>query len=82
MDMNTQVGALISKSHMNKVLGYIQAAKDAGATLLCGGYQVTENGLDKGAFVAPTVFIDCTDDMPQVSRRNFWPCYVRIKLHR
>ena len=73
MDMNTQVGALISKSHMNKVLGYIEAAKDAGATLLCGGYQVTENGLDKGAFVAPTVFTNCTDDMPQVQEEIFGP---------
>jgi len=73
MDMDTQVGALISKSHMNKVLGYIQAAKDAGATLLCGGYQVTENGLDKGAFVAPTVFTNCTDDMPQVQEEIFGP---------
>ena len=73
MDMNTQVGALISKDHMQKVLGYIHAAKDAGATLLCGGYQVTENGLDKGAFVAPTVFTDCTDDMPQVRDEIFGP---------
>ncbi|QUX97528.1 betaine-aldehyde dehydrogenase [Marinomonas sp. CT5] len=73
MDMDTQVGALISKDHMQKVLGYIQAAKDAGATLLCGGYQVTDNGLDKGAFVAPTVFTDCTDDMPQVRDEIFGP---------
>ncbi|NVK72201.1 MAG: betaine-aldehyde dehydrogenase [Oceanospirillaceae bacterium] len=73
MDMDTQVGALISKDHMQKVLGYIQAAKDAGATLLCGGYQVTDNGLDKGAFVAPTVFTNCTDDMPQVRDEIFGP---------
>ncbi len=73
MDMNTQVGALISKDHMGKVLGYIEAAKNAGATLLCGGYQVTENGLDKGAFVAPTVFTNCTDDMPQVQDEIFGP---------
>ena len=73
MDMATQVGALISKDHMNKVLGFIEAAKAAGAKLLCGGYQVTENGLDKGAFVAPTVFTECTDDMPQVKDEIFGP---------
>lgn len=72
-DPNTQVGALISKDHMQKVLGYIDSAKQAGATLLCGGHQVTENGLDKGAFVAPTVFVDCTDDMPQVKEEIFGP---------
>jgi betaine-aldehyde dehydrogenase len=58
---------------MHKVLGFIDAAKDAGATLLCGGHQVTENGLEKGAFVAPTVFVDCTDDMPQVKDEIFGP---------
>ncbi|MDB4837224.1 betaine-aldehyde dehydrogenase [Marinomonas sp.] len=73
MDMRTQVGSLISKSHMEKVLGYIQAAKDAGATLLCGGYQVTDNDLGQGAFVAPTVFTNCTDDMPQVQNEIFGP---------
>lgn len=73
MNMDTQVGALISKGHMEKVLGFIQAGKDAGATLLCGGYQVTDNGLEHGAFVAPTVFTDCTDDMPQVRDEIFGP---------
>ncbi|MGR0280225.1 betaine-aldehyde dehydrogenase [Marinomonas dokdonensis] len=73
MDMDTQVGALISKDHMHKVLGFIEAAKAAGAKLLCGGYQVTENCLDKGAFVAPTVFTECTDDMPQVKDEIFGP---------
>lgn len=73
MDMNTQVGSLINKGHMEKVLGYIQAAKDAGATVLCGGEQYTANGCANGAFVAPTVFINCTDDMPQVRDEIFGP---------
>jgi betaine-aldehyde dehydrogenase len=70
---DTQVGALISKDHMQKVLGYIEAAKQAGARLICGGEQATENGLDQGAFVKPTVFADCTDDMPQVIDEIFGP---------
>ncbi|GAB3484196.1 betaine-aldehyde dehydrogenase [Marinomonas epiphytica] len=73
LNMETQVGALISKAHMNKVLSFIEAGKEAGATLLCGGYQVTDNGLENGAFVAPTVFSDCTDDMPQVRDEIFGP---------
>ncbi|SBS29859.1 NAD/NADP-dependent betaine aldehyde dehydrogenase [Marinomonas aquimarina] len=73
MDMDTQVGSLINQDHMEKVLGYIQAAKDAGATLLCGGERHTANGCDNGAFVQPTVFTDCTDDMPQVREEIFGP---------
>src|SRR5262249_46554684 len=37
MDPKTEVGALISKEHMERVLAYIAAGKRAGAQLLCGG---------------------------------------------
>ena len=72
-DLNTQVGALISEEHMFKVLGFIDAAKEAGARLACGGERVIENGLEKGYFVKPTVFADCTDDMPNVKDEIFGP---------
>lgn len=72
-DPETQIGALISKDHLSKVLGFIEAGKASGATLLCGGYQVTEGVLAKGNFVAPTVFTDCTDDMPHVQNEIFGP---------
>ena len=72
-DLNTQVGALISTDHMEKVLGFISAAKAAGARLVCGGERATDNGLDKGCFVKPTVFADCTDEMPNVKEEIFGP---------
>jgi len=72
-DMSTQIGALISGEHLEKVLGFIQAGKESGARLICGGERVTANGLDKGYFVQPTIFADCTDDMPQVQEEIFGP---------
>nr|WP_207905870.1 betaine-aldehyde dehydrogenase [Aestuariirhabdus litorea] len=72
-DPATQVGALISEQHLEKVMGYINAAKAAGATLLCGGERASGNGLEKGAFVMPTVFVDCDDSMPQVTDEVFGP---------
>ena len=51
MDIETQIGALISKQHLSKVLEAIEMAKQSGATLLTGGYQVTDNGLSNGNFV-------------------------------
>lgn len=80
MDINTQIGALISKPHLNKVLTAIEQAKTSQATLLTGGYQVTDNGLDKGNFVAPTVFIDCTDGMPHVQQEIFGPVMSVLKF--
>ncbi|PSU44497.1 betaine-aldehyde dehydrogenase [Photobacterium frigidiphilum] len=72
-DMSTQIGALISGEHLEKVLGFIQAGKESGARLICGGERETGNGLDKGYFVQPTIFADCTDDMPQVQEEIFGP---------
>ncbi|TCK02616.1 betaine-aldehyde dehydrogenase [Marinobacterium mangrovicola] len=77
---NTQIGALISEEHLGKVMGFIDAAKTAGARLVCGGERVTENGLDKGYFVAPTVFADCSDDMPQVREEIFGPVMSVLKF--
>ncbi|WP_434361298.1 betaine-aldehyde dehydrogenase [Parasalinivibrio latis] len=79
-DPATQIGALISAGHMEKVLEYIQQAKDAGARLVCGGERVTENGLDKGNFVQPTVFADCTDNMPNVTEEIFGPVMSVLKF--
>ncbi|MBY4677453.1 betaine-aldehyde dehydrogenase [Marinobacterium arenosum] len=73
LDPATQVGALISTNHLEKVLGYIEAAKTAGARLLCGGQRVTDGKLASGNFVAPTVFVDCSDEMPQVREEIFGP---------
>ncbi|MGF1728190.1 betaine-aldehyde dehydrogenase [Photobacterium kasasachensis] len=72
-DMSTQIGALISGEHLEKVLGFIQAGKESGARLICGGERETANGLDKGYFVQPTIFADCTDDMLQVQEEIFGP---------
>lgn len=80
MDMDTQIGALISKEHLGKVLGAIEEAKQSGATLLTGGYQVKDNGLENGNFVVPTVFTDCTDDMPHVQNEIFGPVMSVLKF--
>lgn len=73
LDPATQVGALISPDHMEKVLGYIAKGRAEGAKLLAGGARVTANGLSMGAFIAPTVFDGCTDGMSIVREEIFGP---------
>jgi betaine-aldehyde dehydrogenase len=73
LDPATQVGSLISEAHMEKVLGYIETARREGATLLTGGERVTTGGLDRGFFVAPTIFDRCTDDMTIAREEVFGP---------
>ena len=73
IDPATQVGALISEAHMNKVLGYIERGKAEGAKLLCGGQRYVASGCERGFFVEPTVFDGCTDDMAIVREEIFGP---------
>ena len=73
MDPATHLGSLISHVHMDKVLGYIAMGLEQGATLLTGGKRVTRGDLARGAFVEPTVFTDCRDDMQIVRDEIFGP---------
>jgi betaine-aldehyde dehydrogenase len=73
LDPGTQVGALISQEHMDKVLTYIESGKREGAKLMVGGNRVTEGRLGKGCFVEPTVFAGCSDDMTIVKEEIFGP---------
>ncbi len=73
MDPKTQVGALISRAHMDRVLSYVEAGKADGATLALGGQRVDTAPLDRGNFVSPAIFTGCTDDMKIVREEIFGP---------
>ncbi|GAB7388901.1 aldehyde dehydrogenase family protein [Bacillaceae bacterium] len=79
-DPATEMGPLVSQEHMEKVLRYIEWGSKEGATLLCGGYRLQENGLEKGFFVAPTVFVDVRQDMRIVQEEIFGPVAVIQKF--
>ena len=51
----TRVGAIVSKPHYEKVLGYIELAKSEGATVLCGGGALHPDGFEEGYYIAPTI---------------------------
>ncbi len=48
--------------------------------MLTGGDKVTENGLSRGCFVRPTIFIDCEDTMPHVEQEIFGPVMSVLKF--
>ena len=52
----TRTGAVVSEAHMNKILSYIELAKQEGGSVLCGGKRVVVEGRCAGGFfVEPTV---------------------------
>ena len=73
MQAETNFGPLTSFPHMEKVLSYIELGKQQGATLLIGGERATSAELAQGAYVMPTVFTDCHDDMRIVQDEIFGP---------
>ena len=73
LDPATQVGALISKDHTEKVLGYIEKGRAEGARLAVGGGRPADPALAGGNFVEPTIFAGCADDMTIVREEIFGP---------
>ncbi|ASS71996.1 aldehyde dehydrogenase family protein [Bacillus atrophaeus] len=72
----SEMGPLISKDHMDTVLNYIQIGIDEGASLLCGGIQITAGDLSSGNYVEPTIFTDTTPNMRIVQEEIFGPVLV------
>jgi aldehyde dehydrogenase (NAD+) len=75
-DPSTQVGALISEEHLNKVLRYINAGKAEGAKVRTGGDQPTK----RGYFVNPTVFDGVNDSMKIAREEIFGPVLSVIRF--
>jgi betaine-aldehyde dehydrogenase len=74
-DPQTEMGPIISRSHLERVEGYLQAGKDEGAALLCGGERLG-GPLAGGNFIAPTIFDRTSRDMRIVREEIFGPVLV------
>ena len=68
----TQVGAIVSAAHQDKIDGYVRDAVAAGATLRLGGAPLRVEGLP-GEFYQPTVVCGVTPDMPIAREEVFGP---------
>ncbi len=79
-DPDTQVGALISPQHWEKVSGYIRLGIEEGARLLAGGPDKPQ-GLEHGNFLRPTVLADVDNRMRVAQEEIFGPvaCLLPFK---
>jgi aminomuconate-semialdehyde/2-hydroxymuconate-6-semialdehyde dehydrogenase len=56
LDDKTNLGAIVSETHMNKILSYIDLAKQEGGKILAGGNRIKGSGrCVEGYFLEPTV---------------------------
>jgi acyl-CoA reductase-like NAD-dependent aldehyde dehydrogenase len=74
-DGSTRLGPLVSAAQRDRVRMYIDKGIGEGAKLVTGGSD-TPDGLDRGFFVAPTIFSDVTRDMTIAREEIFGPVLV------
>jgi aldehyde dehydrogenase (NAD+)/phenylacetaldehyde dehydrogenase len=74
LEPGTQLGPLVSARHLDRVLGYVQDGRAAGAELITGGSRTL---LDSGGyFLEPTIFSSSADDLRIVREEIFGPVLV------
>lgn len=77
-EADSNLGAVVSESHMNNILNRIEQAKQEGGTVLCGGERVIlEGDLETGFYVAPTI-IEGLDYLCQTNQEEIFGPVVTI----
>jgi succinate-semialdehyde dehydrogenase / glutarate-semialdehyde dehydrogenase len=67
------IGPLVNQAAVDKVERQVADATEKGATLLCGGHRLMQDGLERGFFYAPTVLSGVTQDMLIYREETFGP---------
>ncbi len=80
MSMQTQMGSQINEKQLQKILNYVEIGKKEGAIVLAGGERASVEGLEKGAFMQPTLLANVTNDMRIAQEEIFGPVAVIIKF--
>lgn len=70
---DTTVGALVSKSHLEKVLSYVDIAKEEGGKILYGGNQLIIEDYEYGYYMEPTIIEVSTDECRVNQEEIFGP---------
>ena len=78
-DAVTQVGPSISQKQLDKVKSYVEIGKQEGATLACGGHQLSDGTHADGYFHEPTVFTEVLPSMRIAREEIFGPVVSVIK---
>ena len=79
LDESSELGALISPEHLEKVRGYIDLAKEEGGTILTGGIPNLPSQFDGGNWISPTVIGSLKYDSRCATEEIFGPV---VSLHR
>lgn len=73
LDMQSEMGPVVSETQLRRVLSLVDSAIDDGATLITGGKRTAGSDLADGWFVEPTIFSDVTPQMRLAREEVFGP---------
>src|SRR5271163_500206 len=73
LDLSTQVGPVTTRPQYEKILDYIEVAKNEGASCVLGGAKATRAECGEGWFVEPTIFTDVNPQMRIANEEVFGP---------
>jgi 5-carboxymethyl-2-hydroxymuconic-semialdehyde dehydrogenase len=81
LDPITEVGPLIHSSHYEKVLSYMDVAREDGATIAVGGDKFTADHVAvTGNYVQPTLFVDASNSMRIAREEIFGPVLTAVSF--
>jgi 4-guanidinobutyraldehyde dehydrogenase/NAD-dependent aldehyde dehydrogenase len=78
LDPSTRLGAIVDDVQLKTVLGYIDAGRSEGASVLAGGHRARE--ASGGFYVEPTVFTDVRQEMRIAREEIFGPVLATITV--
>jgi aldehyde dehydrogenase (NAD+) len=80
-EKDTIMGSQINETQIKKILSYIDIGRKEGARVATGGTRLTENGLDKGCFMRPTILADVDNHMRVAQEEIFGPvvCFIKFR---
>ena len=78
-ELETTMGCVVSKDQFDKVMRYIDIAKQQGARLVHGGKRPDGAHLKEGWFIEPTIFADVTQNMRIANEEVFGPILSVLK---
>ncbi|MES2904089.1 MAG: aldehyde dehydrogenase [Pseudomonadota bacterium] len=79
-DPATEMGPMGCRPHFEKVLGYLDLAREEGATVLLGGAAAQRPGLEDGYFIEPTILGDVDNGMRIAREEIFGPVMAVIRF--
>ncbi|WP_170085619.1 gamma-aminobutyraldehyde dehydrogenase [Kyrpidia spormannii] len=75
-DWTTDMGPVISQVHRDRIEGYVERARAAGAEVLLGGKRPADPKLAAGSYYEPTILAGLADDAEACQREIFGPVVV------